>query len=162
MLIARLLTVFLLCSAFAFAQKQSDSSAGPTQVAEGSKSTDITSSEPWRILPREPADAVSSEKNSADRLGIGPSKMDQNKIDQNNKVEQFRIGPNGRPFKSESPDSLVSRLEKQDNTCYAIRSYVVARDGKNSDSTHPVNYSTCQPSSRYHVKSAEAHAPADR
>jgi len=42
-----------------------------------------------------------------------------------------------------------------DTTCYAIRSYVVARDAKDSDSTHPAGYSTCRPSDRYHVKSAE-------
>jgi hypothetical protein len=44
----------------------------------------------------------------------------------------------------------------QDKTCYAIRSYVVARDGKDTDSTHPVSYSTCRPASRYHVKNVEA------
>jgi hypothetical protein len=39
-----------------------------------------------------------------------------------------------------------------DSSCYAIRSYVVARDSKNSDSTHPVAYSTCQPASRYRLR----------
>jgi hypothetical protein len=52
------------------------------------------------------------------------------------------------------PDALVSQSQ-EDTTCLAIRSYVVARDGKNSDSTHPVSYSTCQPTSRYSVRSAE-------
>jgi hypothetical protein len=39
--------------------------------------------------------------------------------------------------------------------CYAIRSYVVARDSKNSDSTHPVSYSTCQPAARYQLRTTE-------
>ena len=43
-----------------------------------------------------------------------------------------------------------------DETCYAIRSYVVARDSKDSDATHPAGYSTCRPSSRYHMKTVEA------
>ena len=43
-----------------------------------------------------------------------------------------------------------------DSICYAIRSYVVARDDKDSDSTHPVDSSTCQPASHYRVKKAQA------
>lgn len=47
-----------------------------------------------------------------------------------------------------SPDDFV---------CLKIRSYVVARDSKNSDSVHPVKYSTCQPASRYQLKTTELH-----
>jgi hypothetical protein len=47
------------------------------------------------------------------------------------------------------------QLDGTDTTCYTIRSYVVARDSKDSDSTHPAGYSTCRPSDRYHVKTAE-------
>jgi hypothetical protein len=42
-----------------------------------------------------------------------------------------------------------------DSTCYTMRSYVVARDDRGSDSTHPVSYSTCQPGSRYGLKTTE-------
>ncbi len=42
-----------------------------------------------------------------------------------------------------------------DNTCLTMRSYVVARDSKDSDSTHLVSYTTCQPSARYRVKTTE-------
>lgn len=42
-----------------------------------------------------------------------------------------------------------------DTLCYTIRSYVVQRDEKNSDSTHPLRYSTCQPARRYGVKKAQ-------
>jgi hypothetical protein len=43
-----------------------------------------------------------------------------------------------------------------DGICYKIRSYVVARDNKNSDSVHPVRYSTCQMGSKYHLKTTQA------
>jgi hypothetical protein len=43
-----------------------------------------------------------------------------------------------------------------DTMCYAIRSYVVKRDSKNSDSVHPVGYSTCVPANRYRLKTADA------
>lgn len=42
-----------------------------------------------------------------------------------------------------------------DTLCYKIRSYVVARDNKDSDSVHPVGYSTCQPASRYRLKKVD-------
>ncbi len=134
-----LVAVLLVCSAPAFAQKQSDSLAGPTQAAELSKSAEVTSSEPWRLIPNQPADAAS-----------GTDPLDRLRID------QFRIGPQGRPFRLEArADKLVSGPDGQvdaDTTCYAIRSYLVARDSKDSDSTHPAGYSTCRPASRYHVK----------
>jgi hypothetical protein len=42
-----------------------------------------------------------------------------------------------------------------DILCYKIRSYVVARDKKDSDSVHPVGYSTCQPASRYRLRTTQ-------
>jgi len=43
-----------------------------------------------------------------------------------------------------------------DTVCYKMRSYVVARDSKHSDSVHPVGYSTCQPASRYRLRTTQA------
>jgi hypothetical protein len=43
-----------------------------------------------------------------------------------------------------------------DETCYMIRSYVVARDSKDSDSVHPVRYTICQPGSRFHLRTTQA------
>jgi hypothetical protein len=47
-------------------------------------------------------------------------------------------------------------LAAADSLCYAIRSYVVKRDSKDSDSVHPVGYSTCVPATRYRLKTADA------
>jgi hypothetical protein len=44
-------------------------------------------------------------------------------------------------------------LAPGDGICYTIRSYVVARDSKDSDAVHPVRYSTCQMGNRYRLKS---------
>lgn len=54
------------------------------------------------------------------------------------------LGPEGIPLAAET-------------YCFSIRSYVVARDNKHSDSVHPVGYSTCVPASRYRLKTADAH-----
>jgi hypothetical protein len=41
-----------------------------------------------------------------------------------------------------------------DHYCLKIRSYLMAPDGKNSDSTHLAGYSTCLPASRYRLRTA--------
>ena len=51
-----------------------------------------------------------------------------------------------------SPDGPLAA----DTLCYAIRSYVVKRDSKDSDSVHPAGYSTCVPAARYRLKTADA------
>ncbi len=63
------------------------------------------------------------------------------------RLDQIKGDPHIRDLKLDALDT--------DTTCFAIRSYVVARDSKDSDSTHPAGYSTCQPSNRYRVRSAE-------
>ncbi len=52
-----------------------------------------------------------------------------------------------------SQAALLSSLD--DRVCYTMRTYVVAKDSKDSDSTHPVRYTTCQPGGRYRLKTTE-------
>jgi hypothetical protein len=61
-----------------------------------------------------------------------------------NKPSQFLVPRAG---------SEIASLD--DSMCYNIRSYVVARDSKYSDSVHPVKYTTCVPASRYQLKTTE-------
>ncbi len=42
-----------------------------------------------------------------------------------------------------------------DTLCYSMRSYKVARDNPDSDSTHAVGYSTCQPAARFRTHTIE-------
>jgi hypothetical protein len=42
-----------------------------------------------------------------------------------------------------------------DATCYAMRTYQVQRDDPDSDSVHPVAYTTCQPALRFQVKTSD-------
>jgi hypothetical protein len=49
--------------------------------------------------------------------------------------------------------NLGSILEEdRDNVCYTMRSYIMARENRDSDSTKLVGYSTCQPSSKYELR----------
>jgi hypothetical protein len=75
--------------------------------------------------------------------------------------EPWRIIPPGMNLNNKllqftpRPGTEIASLD--DSVCYKIRSYVVARDSKDSDSVHPVKYTTCQPASRYRLKTTEIH-----
>ena len=131
MTLTRLLTApLLLCCLSALAQDQQPRSPTP--------------SEPWRIIPNQPAD-----------VGSGQQLLSHMQVD------QFRFDPKVEA----KPDKVVAVLDSQpdaDTICYSIRSYVVARDAKDSDATHPAGYSTCRPASHYHVRTAEGTSSGDR
>jgi hypothetical protein len=76
---------------------------------------------------------------------------DQNRIGQKKKFV-WQSTPNSDDQTSGAPDGV----NPGDTACYAIRSYVVARDNKHSDSTHLVGYSTCQPALRYGLKKVDS------
>jgi hypothetical protein len=139
MTLARLLAVLLLWSLPALTQDQQLFKQGA--AARGnwffalSSDTAATPQEPWRIVPSRPADFSS-----------GQSALDSMRLDQY-RLDQIKSDPHIRHLKLDALDA--------DTTCLSIRSYVVARDSKDSDSTHPAGYSTCQPSNRYQVKNAE-------
>lgn len=141
MTLARLLaTALLFCSLALFAQEPL-----PGQlIAPGnvrSTTPAPTPSEPWRIIPDQPLYGL--EQNSPDSM----------------RVDRFKADPDFNLLNPAPETMISSEAQRQsDTTCFAIRSYVMARDNKESDSTHPVRYSTCQPASQYHVKNAEGPA----
>ena len=143
MTLARLLVVLFVCSLPAFAQDQQLSAAqNPDNVSAFATNQDsATPAEPWRIMPNRPSEFSSDPM---DRMRVDQYVLDQGKGD-------FRSGRS----KESKTRTLVMGLNgplDTDATCFTIRSYVVARDSKNSDSTHPAGYSTCQPASRYRLK----------
>jgi hypothetical protein len=158
MTLTRLLAVtLLLCSLSAFAQDQQSQGSQPSTRPRSSSctfgcaapsvisrdkrflfafipSTVATASEPWRIFPESPPPPVS-----------GQTRLDQTPLDQLKLEVRVR----------QLLESQLDRLRDEGPTCYAIRSYVVARDSQDSDSVHPAGYSTCQPSTRYGLKTTE-------
>ena len=140
MTLGRLLAASLvICSLPAFAQNQQSQNSSPSTWSSReaffsylNRPTAGTSAEPWRIVPTKPADFSSGEN------ALDPTRQ--------YRLDQIKGDPHIRHLQLDALDA--------DTTCYAIRSYVVARDSRDSDSTHPVGYSTCQPSNRYQVRSA--------
>ena len=152
MTLARILpAVLAVSSTLAFSQvqqqsvqKQSDALPDRTPTITSTQDSpgraENAPAEPWRIIPNH-----------------GPDLDSRNRLDQP-PANSFNIDPRIHRFKLDArSEELLLGQEGlyADNTCLSIRSYVVARDSKDSDSTHPVGYSTCQPSNRYQVRSAD-------
>jgi hypothetical protein len=114
--------------------------------------TAATPEEPWKIVPNQPSDDI-TVKDPIDRLQIGKFKVFRSKTE----TRTLLVGPEA------DAGMFLTGMEGPDGTCYAIRSYVVARDSKDSDSTHPVSYSTCQPAKRYVLRTTDMRSgPVDR
>jgi hypothetical protein len=147
MTLTRLLAATLVaCSALALAQTKSDSQAASDQAFSVSKPATATSSEPWKFIPSQPSDAAAS-KDPLSRF-----QLDQYKLLRSNGA-CIGLCPRAAADAGMVLSGFGGELDA--NTCLKIRSYVVARDSKDSDSTHPVSYSTCQPSTRYRVRTTE-------
>jgi hypothetical protein len=140
------LATLLACSLPAFAQDQQLLAAqNPDNVAALAASSDSpTPSEPGRFMPNRSSNFSSDPM---DRMRI-----DQYMLDQGN--GDFRTGRSNEAKRRTLVMGLNGPLDT-DATCFTMRSYVVARDSKDSDSTHPTGYSTCQPASKYRVRTTQ-------
>jgi hypothetical protein len=148
-LIRLLLASLLLCCLSAFPQDQKiDTAQMPGNDISSfvaNRDAAVTPSEPWKIIPDRPS---AGSLDSADHIRVDQFRVDQGQADPRTgkskpeaKTRTLVMGPDGR-------------LD-DDATCYTMRSYVVARDSKDSDSTHLTGYSTCQRASKYRLKTTE-------
>ncbi len=151
-----LLPILLSCSLFAAGQSHeaagfllsSDASQPNPAPLQSSFERAATPSEPWRIIPQK------SELPSGALDRIRTPEVSHRTSD----GAALRIVPQS------GNDNIAISLEGSgtDATCYAIRSYVVARDSKESEATHPVSYSTCQPASRYRLRKTVVNGSPER
>lgn len=144
-----LASALVLCTSAMFAQGQ----ANPDQSPVVQPTTQVTSSngEPWRIIPKvaqEPSDAgVRAEHEHS--LNILDSNAPLLRSDLNSPLLTA-------PARSDEARSDEQRAEMaRQRICYSIRSYLMARDSKDSDSTHLVGVSTCQPAQQYGLKTTD-------
>lgn len=92
----------------------------------------------------EPGELSSSGANpfSNFQAGLHPNAADRILLDDYRpKQSQFSV-PRHWLKVDPDPDGLA-------HSCFKIRTYKVARDGPNADSTHPVSYTTCTPAARF-------------
>jgi hypothetical protein len=139
MSISRPVVIPLLAAVFAFPSvaqtpPASDSAALLPPVKLHSDSSDRIRVDQFR-LPSEPL----LDSDSREHTAAGLSRND---------LQPSQGFPLGHFLK---PDTVPEDLAA---TCYSMRSYRVKRDDPQTDVTRPAGYSTCQPATRFAVKSA--------
>jgi hypothetical protein len=132
---------------------QSETGSTPLPAGGGpdpSASLLTPTSAPWRLVYRGPSDTTG--------LPV-PFEMPQSRSAVSRSGDLIKIPDLEEPVAASGPFSALPPVRtdiRPAESCYAIRSYVVARDEKDSDSTHLVHYSVCQPASRYRLRTAQA------
>jgi hypothetical protein len=153
-LIRLVLASLLLCSLSAFSQDQIINTAqmpgNEISSYVANRDAAVTPSEPWKIIPNRSSDL---SMDSADHIRVDQFRLDQGQV-------ELRTGKSKLEAKTRTLIMGLDGRMDDDATCYTMRSYVVARDSKNSDSTHPTGYSTCQPASKYRVRTTQQGGPA--
>jgi hypothetical protein len=91
------------------------------------------------------------------KLPLGPATREDTLSELSRNELQLSQGATSRSFIN--PD--IPQVDSAD-TCYYIRDYRMKRDDRHTDVTRPDGYSTCQPATRYGVKSAVDSQPSLR
>ena len=137
--ISRLLPVSLLlvvCAAQVAAQSSTEKTPAAIQSADFAQQNSSSADLPF-LFPNLQTDQASGEP--LDRIHVGEYTPRSTQLS----VPRFLL--RNQDLQSLDDDSL----------CYTMRSYKVARDNPQSDSTHAVGSSTCQPAARFHTRSIE-------
>jgi hypothetical protein len=145
----RLLAALLvLCSMSMFAQSKPAASShdggSPFDTFSALKSSEVSPAEPWRVVPSAaPNERRDWPSHTSPANGRKDSRNPQfNLLSEQNGSDEGQAGT--------------------DLDCLAIRSYLVARDSPDSDSTHLVGYTTCVPSRKIRLKSTLDYQQSER
>jgi hypothetical protein len=111
--------------------------------------------------------APSSAQSSPAQSSSAQSSSDQKTVSSQRELRGLVAPPEFRAHDPLLPDNVRARvgdiqrqppsdpsLAQNDANCFAIRSYRVARDDPESDSTRLAGYSECQPAARFQMKTA--------
>ena len=160
----RLLTVIsLVCSVSAFAQIQDDSVNPSKQSATFAKlSPEAIDAGATQNLSQFEINKL-SDPFLASRNNAQSPMLLLEPVPQNSKEDELLLKLNYGELASKlnADGSMAIPGLQGDSLCYAIRSYVVARDSKNADSVHPVGYTTCVPASRYQLRTTVEHQTSE-
>jgi hypothetical protein len=146
-----------LSSLPAFAQLRQPADAGPSTSAGLELSwTDLDASDlsgnivtPQETTSAQSPTALGDEQSKTERMAEATSRL----------MDDMHIDPSTQTLTVKfSPDGQIKSWVLENKVCYSIRSYLVARDHANSDSTHPVSSTTCRPSRHYSVRTVQGDA----
>ncbi len=138
-----LVSALTLSASAVFAQDQLAKPSSTPAISAQMAPAASTNPEPWRIVPKatqEPGGASSD---------VRPETSDNNS-------NILFADPKSQVLTARVLSKLAEAEKLNGNTCYSIRSYLMARDSKDSDSTHLVSTSTCQPAQQYGLKTTDS------
>jgi hypothetical protein len=147
MSILRLLSSSLLLAVLAvpsnalFAQATPDNNVTANSTQDAALFPDLGADQHW-------FDLAPQSGSNENQLNVRVDQLQQGQL----QPEQFKPP---LKFQIQPDDTGIAANQVLGGGCFKIRSYVVARDSKDSDAVHLVRYSTCQPASRYQVKTAD-------
>ena len=148
-----LMAISLISSASAFAQTQNDSSTLANRAATAIAGHNATQN-PSQFKIDQLSDPFLPQQN------IESPKLLLEPFPQNSKEDEVQLKLNyGDLAANLNPDAGM--IVPGDSYCLKIRSYVVARDSKNSDSVHPAGYTTCVPATRFRLKTTVEHQTSE-
>jgi len=154
------LPLFLLvfCALPVFAQDRPANSDPTPAIAAQTSAVTSADAEPWRIVPEAALESTQPSARAGDQNLL-------NIVGSNAQVFGFTTNSRAsRTLSSQELEQLVKQARSNEEVatlmngrvCYSIRSYLMARDSKDSDSTHIVGVSTCQPAQKYALKTTVA------
>lgn len=143
-----LVATLVLCAAGVFAQDQQATNYSAQAVPSASDSAVPANTEPWRIIPKQ------AQESNLPSLSTNLLNTPTQSVDDDGRAPMILPGPDSK-LRIHIPSNGYPITLPSDSVCYYIRSYLVARDSKDSDSTHLVGTSTCQPAARYRVKTTD-------
>jgi hypothetical protein len=109
------------------------------------------SSQPASTLARSPQVSTAPFQFRLPLLADEQSLSDNEGTISGNDSDTIRT-PDVRTLDSRAQHLLT--LQQDEKTCYTLRTYRVARETPDSDSTKPAGYSTCQRATRFQLKEA--------
>jgi hypothetical protein len=91
---------------------------------------------------------------ATDNPQLVPGEQPGTFVDQNSVTSALILQPDGSEpaVKVKDPNHRYVRRDPQNVTCLKMRSYLMAREGSDSDETTLVGYTTCTPTSSFDVK----------
>jgi hypothetical protein len=120
-----------------------------TQLFPGLDTSAATFAQPWRIFAEQPQQTSIGQ--SAPNTPNEQAKVNDMAEQAARLLASMPHDPSQHFWVKFSPEGKILGWGVAE-TCLTIRSYQVARDDKDSDATHLVRSSTCQPASRYGLK----------
>ena len=152
------LFLIVLCASAVFAQEQQATASSRKPITAQASSVASSNLEPWRILPKAALESTqpSAQAGNQNLLNIVNGNTQLSGFSPNSRSSRVLSAQELKQLAKQARSDAEAEQLTDGSVCYSIRSYLMARDSKDSDSTHLVGTSTCQPAQKYALKTTVA------